>query len=167
MTGVPVISLVVAAAENGIIGRDGELPWRLREDLRRFKAVTLGKPVVMGRKTHESIGRPLPGRRNIVVTRQPDYVADGCDVVSSVSAALAAAEGVPEVMVIGGAEIYRQFLPQADRIYLTRVLADVNGDTRFPELAAGDWREAEREIVAADASNEFDAMFVTLERIRR
>ena len=133
------VSLVVAAAKNNVIGRDGELPWHLPDDLRHFKRLTTGKPVIMGRRTFESIGRPLPDRRNIVMTRDPDYVATGCDVVTSVSDALDLAGDGMEVMVIGGGQVYRDFLPRADRIYLTRVQADIEGDTHFPEIDASDW----------------------------
>jgi dihydrofolate reductase len=110
-----MISIIVAAAENGVIGAQGELPWRLSDDLRRFKAVTMGKPIVMGRKTYESIGRPLPGRQNIVITRQSGFEAAGCDVVDSKEAALAAAGEADEIMVIGGSQVYALFLPYAGR----------------------------------------------------
>lgn len=159
-----MISLVVAVAENGIIGTGGKLPWRLSDDLKRFKALTMGKPLIMGRKTFESIGRPLPGRRNVVVTRQPDYAAAGCEVVHSAEQALAVAADADEIMVIGGAEVYEAFLPLAGRIYRTRVHARVDGDARFPALDERDWNEVSREERSADASNEFDVTFVTLER---
>jgi dihydrofolate reductase len=159
-----LISLIVAAAANDVIGAGGKLPWRLSDDLRRFKALTMGKPLIMGRKTFESIGRPLPGRRNIVVTRQPDYVAAGCEVVGSPEDALAAAADADEVMVIGGAEVYTAFLPLAGRIYRTRVHARIDGDARFPALDERDWREVSRVERAADPSNEFDVTFATLER---
>ena len=124
----------------------------------------MGKPIVMGRLTHESIGKPLPGRQNIVITRRADYVAAGCDVVASPEAAIDMAADAAELMVIGGGEIYRAFLPLADRIYLTRVEADIAGDVHFPELDPATWREASRESHAADTANEFDTAFVTLER---
>jgi dihydrofolate reductase len=158
------ISLIVAAAENDVIGRDGGLPWHLPADLARFKSLTMGKPIVMGRRTFESIGKPLPGRRNIVVTRQADYEAPGCEVVGSVDAAIAAAGDVEEIMVIGGSRLYEAFLPLADRIYLTRVYADVGGDTCFPTLEAGAWRVVSREAGAAGARNEFGMRFDVLER---
>lgn len=145
------IALVVAAARNGVIGVDNRLPWHLPGDLRHFKAVTLGKPVVMGRKTFESIGRPLPGRHNIVVTRDPAFAASGIEVAHGVEAALAAADaaaraaGVEEVMVIGGADIYRQTLPLAATIYLTRVELEVAGDATFPALDTGQWHCVESE----------------------
>lgn len=133
------LSIIVAASVNNVIGADGGLPWRLPEDLERFKEVTMGKPIIMGRLTWESIGRVLPGRISIVVTRQDGYEAEGCIVVDSINAAMKAAGDAEEVMVIGGGEIYRQFLPQADRIYLTRVLVEVTGDTTFPELDLTEW----------------------------
>ena len=160
-----MISLIVAAAENGVIGRQGELPWRLSDDLRRFKTITMGKPIVMGRKTWESIGRPLPGRQNIVITRQAGFTADGCDVVSSVEEALQVAGGAEEVMIIGGSEIYALFLPHASRLYLTRVHADVEGDARLPDLDLAAWHLVSEERRAADERNEFDVSFRTYERV--
>ena len=138
------ISLVVAMAQNRVIGRANGLPWHLPEDLKFFKRITMGKPILMGRKTHESIGRPLPGRINIVVTGNPHYQATGCMVVNSVQAALAVAEPAAEVMIIGGATLYRQILERADCIYLTRVQASVEGDVWLPEFEQTLWREAWR-----------------------
>lgn len=141
----PRVVLVVAAAENGVIGREGKMPWHIREDLQRFKRLTLGHPVVMGRKTWESLGKPLPGRVNLVVTRQPGYQAEGARVVASLDDALAlAAKDDPLVFVIGGGEIYRQALPRADRVELTRVRQRVEGDATFPDLGP-EWRETARE----------------------
>jgi dihydrofolate reductase len=160
------ISLVVAMAENRVIGRENRLPWHLSADLKRFKALTMGKPIIMGRSTWESIGRPLPGRTNIVVTRDKGYRADGCILTHSLDQALDAAAGHQEAMVVGGADIYRQILPSADRLYLTRVKADVDGDTRFPEIDAHDWREIERIGGKADDDNDYDYEFITLERVR-
>jgi dihydrofolate reductase len=134
------IVLVVAVAQNGVIGRDGDLPWRLPSDLKRFKQLTLGKPVVMGRKTWDSIGRPLPGRPNIVVTRDASFAAPGATVVSSLDEGLAVAQreaealGVDEICVIGGGQIYAQVFDRADILHVTRVEADVAGDTRFPAI---------------------------------
>ena len=161
-----MISLIVAASENGVIGRDGDLPWRLSDDLRRFKAVTMGKPIVMGRKTWESIGRPLPGRQNIVVSRQSGLEIEGADVVASPAAAVDVAAGAAEIMIIGGSEIYALFLPLADRVYLTRVHADVEGDAWFPALG-DDWRLASDERHAADDQNEHDMSFRLYERTGR
>lgn len=140
------IRIVAAVAENGVIGSNGAMPWRLASDMRRFRAVTMGKPVVMGRKTFESIGRPLPGRHNIVITRDPTFAAAGIEVVLSVEAGLEAAKKAAksahaeEIAVIGGAEIYRQLLPLADVIHLTRVELDVSGDAHFPLPDPEQWK---------------------------
>jgi dihydrofolate reductase len=159
------IALIAAMAENRVIGRENRLPWRLSADLRRFKALTMGKPVIMGRSTYESIGKPLPGRDNIVLTRDPQYRAPGCRVVHSLEQALEAAAGHVEVMVIGGADLYRQTLDRAERLYLTLVKAAVDGDTLFPAMEAREWRELERESHFADDQNQYDYDFVTLERL--
>jgi dihydrofolate reductase len=152
------IAQVVAVADNGVIGADGDLPWRLPGDLKHFKAVTMGKPIVMGRKTWESLPkRPLPGRPNIVVTRQANFQAEGAEVFTDLQAALARADALagrsdledPEVSVIGGAEIFRLTLPMTDRLYLTEVHADPEGDTWFPAIDRNEWREAWRRPVAA------------------
>ncbi len=160
-----MISLIVAASTNNVIGRDGALPWRLSDDLRRFKRITIGKPVIMGRMTYESIGRPLPGRHCIVLSTRPDYTVSGCDVVASHEAAIDIAGAADEIMVIGGANIYRQFLPLAERIYLTRVQAEIEGDVYFPDLDADMWQETAHETHAANESNDFDFVFTTLQRI--
>ncbi len=159
------IALIAAMAENRVIGRANRLPWRLPADLKHFKQLTLGKPIIMGRNTFESIGRPLPGRSNIVVTRDPAYRAEGCQVVHSVEQALHVADGHEEVMVVGGAELYRQTLERADRLYLTIINAAVEGDTLFPEIEPQQWRETERETHYADDRNQYDYDFVTLERV--
>jgi len=159
------LALIAAIAENGVIGRENRLPWRLSADLRHFKSLTMGKPVIMGRNTYESIGKPLPGRSNIVVTRDPGYRAQGCEVVHSLEQALEVAAGHAEVLVIGGAELYRLALERADRLYLTLVKAEVDGDTVFPEIEPRHWRELERESHHADQMNEYDYDFVTLERV--
>jgi dihydrofolate reductase len=141
------ISFVVAVSRNGVIGRDGGLPWHVSTDLRRFKAITMGKPVIMGRKTWESLPKkPLPGRPNIVITRQKNYGAEGAIVVSDIPSALAAAGQVEEVCVIGGGEIFDMFLAQTDRIYLTEVDIEVDGDTFFPPIDPAQWTETAREI---------------------
>jgi dihydrofolate reductase len=160
----PGITLLVAMDRSGVIGRDGGLPWRLPDDLKRFKALTLGKPVIMGRKTYASIGRPLPERRNIVISRQESFAAPGVERAGSVAAAIALCAGAREVMVIGGAEIYRVALPLANKIELTRVEADVAGDTRFPPLNMADWRETARESHPADTRHVYAMSFCTLER---
>jgi len=141
----PMISLVVAMAENHVIGINNTLPWHLPEDLKHFKAMTLGKPVVMGRKTWDSIGRPLPGRRNIVVTRNADWSADGAEVAHSLEAALALAGDVEEICVIGGAELYRQAIDAADRLLVTEVGLTVAGDAFFPVIDRSRWQETARE----------------------
>ena len=160
-----MISLIVAASTNNVIGNDGELPWRLSDDLKRFKAVTMGKPIVMGRKTFESIGRPLPGRQNIVISRQDGLTADGCDVVQSIEQAVEVAGAAEEIMVIGGSEIYAAFLPLADRIYLTRVHAEFEGDAFFPSLDESKWRDSASRIYEADESNEYACTVSLLSRI--
>jgi len=161
-----MISIIVAASTNNVIGAQGDLPWRLSDDLKRFKAVTMGKPIVMGRKTWESIGRPLPGRRNIVISRQSNFLAEGCDVVASVEDAIATAGDVDEIMVIGGSQIYELALPLADRLYLTRVHADVEGDAYFPEFSESEWNRVSDEHNPADERNEFEFSFRTYERKR-
>lgn len=136
---VPV-EIVVAVAENGVIGKEGDLPWRLPTDLKRFKVLTMGKPIVMGRKTWVSLGRPLPGRPNIVLTRDASFAAEGAIVVNTIDAALAKGQelaeetGAPAVAIIGGGEIYRQSIDRTDTLYVTEVAADIDGDTRFPEI---------------------------------
>lgn len=142
------ISLIAAASENNVIGNHGKIPWDLPEDLKYFRTITLGKPIIMGRKTYQSIGHPLPERRNIVITRQKDFLAEGCDVVGSLEEAIEVGGGrgkVEEVFVIGGGEIYREALPRSDRIYLTRVHAKVEGDAYFPEFHPEHWQEVSRE----------------------
>jgi dihydrofolate reductase len=162
--GRKMISLIVAASTNDVIGINGELPWRLSADLRRFKEITMGKPIVMGRKTYESIGRPLPGRQNIVITRQEGFVAQGCDVVGSPEAAIHAAGDADEIMIIGGSHIYAAFLPLAKRIYLTRVHADVEGDAFLPALELADWRKIRSEAMPAGATDDYAAEFMIFER---
>ena len=157
------ISLIAALADNRVIGNKNRLPWRLPADLRHFKRVTMGKPLVMGRKTWESIGKPLPGRMNIVVSRDTTFQAEGCVVVHSIEQALDAAAGADEVMIIGGADLYAQVLPRADRLYLTEVRAHVEGDSWFPDIAREDWIEVERERHRADESNGYDYDFVVLD----
>jgi dihydrofolate reductase len=159
------LSIVVAMAANNVIGRDNELPWHLPADLQHFKQTTMGKPILMGRKTYESIGRPLPGRTNIVITRDGSYTAEGCEVVTSIPAALEAAAGHDEVMVIGGAELYRQVLPEVETIYLTRIHESVEGDTRFPEIRNTEWHQVERIDHEADDNNPHDYSFIRLDRV--
>jgi dihydrofolate reductase len=157
------VSLIVAAARNGVIGRDGDLPWRIPADLKFFKETTMGRPIVMGRKTHQSIGRALPGRTNIVISRDPALAAEDVVVVGNLDAAFAAAGDVEEVMVIGGAQIYALALPRADRVYLTEVHMDAEGDTSLPVLERGIWREIAREDHPAEGDVPAYS-FVTLDR---
>ncbi len=160
------LSLVVAVAENGVIGRDGGLPWHLPADLKRFRRLTLGHHVVMGRKTHASIGRALDGRVNLVVTSRPHEVAPGCRAVPDLETALelARAAGEDEALVIGGAALYAEALPLADRIYLTRVAAEVEGDVRFPPLDPAAWYEVSREEHPSDERHASPYAFTLLER---
>lgn len=160
------LSIIVAMADRNVIGIENRLPWHLPADLRYFRSVTMGKPVIMGRKTFDSIGHPLPGRRNIVITRDPDWRADGVDVVNSPNEARQAAGNAPETMVIGGAQIYRDMLPLVDRLYITEVACNVEGDTFFPMLSKKDWRETSRESHAAGNGQPAFA-FVVYERARR
>jgi len=161
---VSPIHLVVAVAENGVIGAGGALPWRLPAELAHFRALTMGHPIVMGRRTQTSIGRPLPGRRNIVLSRRAGFVAEGCTVVPSLDAALALAEPGRPLMVIGGASLYREALPRAERVHLTEVHAEVEGDVYLEGLARADWLELSRARHRADARNEHDYSFVELAR---
>lgn len=160
-----MLSIIVAVADNGVIGSGNQLPWRLPDDLKRFKALSLGKPIVMGRKTFDSIGRPLPGRLNIVISRQPGLEIPGCRVVTSIDEALAAAEPAPEIVIVGGADIYRQILPRVQTIHLTRVHAEVPGDAVFPELQEREWREVAKEYHPADERHAHAFTFSTLERV--
>jgi dihydrofolate reductase len=161
------LALIVAADRRGVIGRGGSLPWHLPNDLKRFKSLTMGKPIVMGRRTWDSIGRALPGRHSIVVTRQPRLEIDGATVVHSLEDALRAAGPVPEVCVIGGADIFRLALPLANRVELTVVEAEVAGDTYLPALDPREWLEAAREPHLADSRHAYPYTFVTLVRERR
>jgi dihydrofolate reductase len=162
--GHPVITLVVAVSDNEVIGRDNQLPWHLPEDLKHFKRVTMGKPIVMGRRTYESIGKPLPGRQNIVVTRSPNYHAGGVTVVAGVDAALAAAGDAPEVMVIGGAELFRLFLPRTGRVHLTRVHGQIPGDVFWQPLDARAWHRVSLESHRADERHAWDLSFEVWEK---
>jgi len=167
----PKIALIVAVARNGIIGKDGTLPWRLSSDLKTFRRLTMGKPIVMGRRTFQSLGKPLDGRDNIVVTRDPTFQADGADVVSTLDAAIARARlcaqlrETDEIMIIGGADIYRQILPAADRIYWTHVEADVDGDTSFPVFDRNKWHQTASEPIAKGPKDDYEATLITFDRI--
>jgi dihydrofolate reductase len=164
------VSLVVAVARNGVIGRDGGLPWRLSSDLKRFKANTIGRPVIMGRKTFQSIGKPLPGRHNIVITRDTQFEPEGVTIAPDVATALSAAkksaasDGVEEVCVIGGGEVYRQTIDEADRLMVTYVESDVEGDTRFPDISSKIWREVSSETYPAGEKDSHSTRHVVYER---
>ena len=165
------IVIHVAVAENGVIGREGDMPWKLSSDLKRFKAETMGKPVVMGRKTFESVGKPLPGRLNIVVTRDPDWRADGVETVGSVDDALVLARvrgrcmpSADAICVIGGGEIYAQAIGKADRLHVTHVLASIDGDTRFPPIDPAVWRAVEAEDHPAGEKDSHATRHVVYER---
>ncbi|RMG54644.1 MAG: type 3 dihydrofolate reductase [Gammaproteobacteria bacterium] len=166
MSQSPRIALIAAVAANGVIGQDNAMPWHLPADLAHFKRITLGKPVIMGRRTCESIGRPLPGRLNIVVSSQPDLAIEGCEVVDSLEAALERArqEDPEEIMIIGGARIYEQALPLADRLYLTLIDSRPEGDARFPEWSSRDWKVVQRDFMLPDADNPWSLTFLTLDR---
>ncbi|WJF91376.1 dihydrofolate reductase [Paraburkholderia bonniea] len=160
------LTLIVARARNGVIGRNNQLPWRLPEDLAFFKRTTMGAPIIMGRKTHESIGRALPGRRNIVVTRDATRRFTGCDTATSLAEALtlAAQDQAPEAFLIGGAQLYNEGLGYADKLIVTEISADFEGDATFPAPDPAHWKEVAHETHRADAPNDFDYAFVTYER---
>ena len=160
------VSMIAAMAEDRVIGLDNKMPWHLPADLQFFKRVTLGKPVIMGRKTYQSIGRPLPGRKNIVLTRDTQLTIEGVDCVQTLAQAVSLVGDVEEMMIIGGATIYQQFLAQADRLYLTFIDLKTPGDTQFPDyLAQSQWLEVDREVHLKDDKNAHNYQFVTLERV--
>lgn len=159
------LSMIVATADNRIIGNNNQMPWHLPADLAYFKKITLGKPIIMGRKTFESIGRPLPGRRNIVISRDSDYVATGVESVTSVEDALALVNGVDEIMVIGGGAIYKHCMPFATRLYVTHIKASIDGDTQFPEFDAElEWEKTSSELFNANDKNDYDLDFSVYQR---
>lgn len=160
-----LVSLIVAADENNLIGASGAMPWHLPDDLRHFRNMTTGKPIVMGRRTFEAIGRPLPNRDNLILTRNPDYRADGCRVVGAMDEVEQAVAGdCPELMVIGGAQIYALALPAADRIYLTRIHAQFSGDTWFPTIDPDAWEQVSCQHGSVDERNQYPHSFITLQR---
>ncbi|MGA7595448.1 MAG: dihydrofolate reductase [Gallionella sp.] len=163
----PRVSLIVAMAKNRVIGIDNTLPWHLPADLKHFRALTMGHHIVMGRKTYESIGKPLPGRTSVVVTRNPEYAVPGVIVVNSLQAAISVCANDTEIFVIGGAELYRQAIAHADRIYLTEIAADIRGDAYFPELNPGEWLEVVREAHNQAEPQPLDFHFVTYLRKAR
>ncbi|MGI9517101.1 MAG: dihydrofolate reductase [Pirellulaceae bacterium] len=160
-----IVSLIVAMSENGVIGRDGDMPWRLSDDLRRFKRITMGHHLIMGRKTFDSIGRLLPGRTTIIMTRNVDYQVEGALIARDFASALALAAGDDEVFVVGGGEIYRTALPAVQRIYLTRVHTTLEGDTTFPEIDWDNWQRVSRESHSCDDRNNYDYTFEVYDRL--
>ena len=160
------ISIIVAMDEGRVIGNDGGMPWHLPADLKFFKSVTMGKPIIMGRTTYESIGRPLPGRTSIVITRNTDLHIEGCKLAHSIDEALVAAEeeSAEEAMIIGGGGIYEQTLDRVDRLYITRIAAHLVGDTHFPVINPDEWQEVSRLQHAADGDSPFDLTFIVLDR---
>jgi dihydrofolate reductase len=160
------ISIIVAVAENQVIGYNNQLLWRLKEDLQRFKGLTMGHHIIMGRKTYESVGRPLPGRTNVIITRNKDFKADGCLMVGSLDEAIKVANSDSEVFIIGGGEIYNQSLPIADKIYLTRVHASFPGDTFFPELDLTEWVTESIAKGKPVNDNELGYTFIDLVRVK-
>ncbi|SFG12367.1 dihydrofolate reductase [Pontibacter chinhatensis] len=161
-----MLAIVVAAAENNVIGKDNDLIWHLPADLKHFKSLTMGHPMIMGRKTFEAIGKPLPGRTSIIITSQKDYQAEGCVVVHSLEEAIAKGRELDadQVSIIGGAKVYQQALPLADRVYLTRVHASFEGDAYFPELSDLEWQVVEQEHHEPDEKNKYSYTFLTLTR---
>jgi len=159
------LSIIVAMDRNRVIGKGDTLPWHISSDLKNFKKITMGKPIVMGRKTHESIGRPLPGRENIILTRDENYSSESCTVLHSMDDIFEHCKDVEEVMITGGSEIYKLSLKQATRLYLTEVHTEIEGDTFFPEFDRDKWKEVSREDHKSDEKNEFDYSFVLLERV--
>ncbi|OYD22950.1 type 3 dihydrofolate reductase [Oceanimonas baumannii] len=160
------LSMIVAMTRDGVIGRDNDMPWHLPADLAYFKQTTLGKPVVMGRNTYVSIGRPLPGRRNVIVSRALDEAPAGTELVPSPEAALALLGDAEEVMVMGGGQLYAAMLPLAQRLYITRIDASIEGDTRFPDIDTQAWKLVSEEVRAADERNQYDCRFQILERLK-
>ncbi|WP_370052102.1 dihydrofolate reductase [Neptunomonas sp.] len=164
------LAMIVAQSSNRVIGRDNKLPWYLPGDLKYFKQATMGKPIIMGRKTFESIGKPLPGRLNIVISRDASFTAQGIKVVMSLPEAIELAEsqalidGVDEAMIIGGAQIYALALPEVERLYITQVHADIEGDAYFPEFNRSQWTELGREDFSAQGPNPFDYSFIVYQR---
>lgn len=159
-----IISLVVAMAKNRVIGFKGDMPWRMPVDLQHFKRVTMGKPIIMGRKTFDSIGKPLPGRRNVVISRQASLSISGCEVFNSLDTALDALSDEPEVMIIGGGNVYQQAMPTVEKLYVTLIDAEPEGDTFFPAWNESEWREISREQCEKDEKNDYSCAFVQLAR---
>ena len=162
---MPRLNLIVAMANNRVIGKDNQMPWHLPADLQHFKSVTMNHPILMGRKTFESIGRPLPGRRNLVISRNPDLAIDGTETYTSIDDAVAACADVEEIMIIGGSTLYQQTIDRADRLFLTFIDLDTDGDAHFPDWKHLDWHEVDRESHEPDEKNPYHYEFVTLNRV--
>ena len=158
------LSIIVAMDKNRVIGKDGTLPWHISSDLKNFKKITMGKPILMGRKTHESIARPLPGRENIILTKNQNYFSEGCVVKNNLDEVFSYCEKVTELMVMGGATLYEQTLDKAEKLYVTEVRASIDGDTFFPEYDPDQWIEIAKDSFKADENNEYDYSFTVLER---
>jgi len=158
------LSLIVAMAENRTIGINKEMPWHLSADLKKFKKITMGHPIIMGRKTFESIGRPLPGRKNIIISRNTDYQQEGCEVFNNLDKAIQSCQVEEEVFVIGGATLYEAILDKSDRLYVTEIKKSFEGDTWFPEIDQQEWSEYEREDINDDSSVDFSYSFVSYKR---
>jgi dihydrofolate reductase len=160
-----IISMIVAMAEGRVIGLNGSMPWHLPADFAYFKKSTMGCPIIMGRKTYDSIGKPLPGRQNIVLTRSTDLVIEGCDVVTSLDDALALVSSEKEVFIIGGQQLYEQALPVANRLYLTHIQASLEGDTCFPDYSSYSWNQVRLDSFSADDKNAYPYSFELLEKV--
>jgi len=159
------LSIIVAMNKHQVIGKDEALPWHISSDLKNFKRITMGKPILMGRKTHESIGKPLPGRENIILTANQDYLSEGCIVKNTLDEALLYCEEAPEVMVIGGATLYEQIINKAEKLYITEVIdTNIDGNIFFPEYDRSQWLEISRDSFKADENNEYAYSFTVLER---
>ncbi|NYT46409.1 MAG: type 3 dihydrofolate reductase [Candidatus Methanofishera endochildressiae] len=158
------LSLIVAMASNRTIGLDNQMPWHLSADLKKFKKITMGQPIIMGRKTFESIGQPLPGRQNIIISRNPDYLQPGCLVFNDIDSALTSCTDIEEVFVIGGATLYEATLARADRLYITEIQKEFSGDTWFPEINQEQWQVVSREDINNDSSVDFSYSFMVYER---
>jgi dihydrofolate reductase len=161
------LSIIVALSENNVVGANNQLPWHLSADLKRLKALTMGHHLIMGRKTYESIGRPLPGRKNVIITRNKNYKAEGCIVVTSLKEGLEVAKKDSEAFIFGGGEVFKEALPRVTKIYMTRIHQSFNGDTYFPHLDRREWHEVSREDHQPDEVNKYSYSFITYEKIRR
>lgn len=161
---MPTISIIAAMASNRVIGINNTLPWHIPADLKHFKKLTMGHTMIMGRKTFESIGKPLPGRETLIISRQPDYAIPGCQTCQSLEQALSICAGKSDIFIVGGADIYQQMLPQADRLFITEVQQDFDGDVRFPEIDPDQWREVQRIEQQQQTPQALNYHFVTYQR---